>query len=264
MNNVYTIPSINVQTSVAKVWHLADDTSIVSVHPPTHQSIKMFAKEKTIHPFSYKCGREGMDTDTVQLGEIKTVHEQANYTNAILNTIVAELNQLSAKKEAAKKDMANSSTKPTSSFTESISKPFVKLNSILTSMVESLSKPKRPNHNLLQRISEQIEAIDKRKALACLDKTCQQKVDSTSSSFEGEEATSTSNDSEEVIATIQKTFKEEEPIQNTDKKRLLALNKIKNWSNIRIRNYYLRLTPLDIQYKERGQFKDRNFNKRSI
>ena len=127
------------------------------------------------------------------------------------------MNQLNAKtdskKEAAKKGMANSSTKPSSSFTESISKPFDKLDSIPTSIVESLPKPKNPNHNLLQKIFEQIEAINKRKALVCLDKTCQQKVDNTSSSSEEEEATSSSSDSKEVIASIQKTF-QEEPIQN--------------------------------------------------
>jgi len=145
---------------------------MVSVHPPTHHPIKIFAEEKTVHAFPYKSGREGMDTDTIQLGDIKKVHEQANYTNAILNTIAEQLNQLNAKidskKKAAKKDMANSSTKPSSSFTESIAKPFVKLDSILTSMLESLPKPKSPNHDLLQRISEQIQAIDNRQVSLAL------------------------------------------------------------------------------------------------
>ena len=102
---------INVQTSLAKVWHLVDGTSMVSVHPPMHQSIKIFAKEKTVHAFPHKSGRERMDADTTQLHDIKKVHEQANYTNAILNTIAEQLNHLNAKtdsqKEAAKKDMAS-------------------------------------------------------------------------------------------------------------------------------------------------------------
>ena len=193
--------------------------------------------------FYWSCSPlvSGLDTDTVQLGDIKKVHDQANYTNAVLNTIAEQLNQLNAKtdskKEASKKDMANSNTKPSSSFTESISEPFVKLDSIPTSIIESLPKPKSPNHDLLQRILEQIEAIDKRKALTHLDKTCQQKVDSTCSSSSEEEAASSSSDSEEVIATIQKTIKEEEPIQNTDKEEPLALNNIQNWSHVRTRNY---------------------------
>ena len=87
LNNVCTLPSINVKTSVAKVWHLANGIGMVSVHAPTHQPIKIFAKEKTVHAFPYESGREGMDTDTVQLGDIKKVHEQANYANAIWNAI---------------------------------------------------------------------------------------------------------------------------------------------------------------------------------
>jgi len=48
-NNVYALPSINVQTSHIKVWNLADGTSMVSVHPPMHQPMKIFVKEKTVH-----------------------------------------------------------------------------------------------------------------------------------------------------------------------------------------------------------------------
>jgi len=142
------------------VGHLTHSTRMVSVHPPTHQPIKIFAKEKTVHAFPHKSGWEGMDTDTTQLGDIKKFHEQANYTNAFLNTIAEQLNQLNAKtdskKEAAKKDVASPSIKPFSSFIESISKPFVKLDSIPTAVMESLPKPKSPNYDLLQKISEQI------------------------------------------------------------------------------------------------------------
>jgi len=43
-----------------------------------------------------------MDTDTVQLGDLKNVHEKASYTNDILNTIAEQLNQLSAKIDSKK------------------------------------------------------------------------------------------------------------------------------------------------------------------
>jgi len=82
--------------------------------------------------------------------------------------------------------MASLSTKPSSSFSDSISKLFVKLDSIPRATVESLPKPKGPNYDLLQKIYEQIEAIDKKKALACIDKTYQQRVDSTCSAEEEE------------------------------------------------------------------------------
>jgi len=123
--------------------------------------------------------------------------------------------------------MASPNTKPSSSFTESISKPFAKLDSIPRATVESLPKPKSPNYDLLQKISEKIKTIDKKKALAYINKNFQQKVDSTPSSEEEEEAVTSSSDSDEVIDTIQKIFKEEEPIQNSDKEDPLAL-KIQN------------------------------------
>ena len=66
------------------------------------------------------------------------------------------------------------------------------------------------------------------------------------------------------MANIQKTVKDEEPIQNSYKEEPLALNKIQNWRNARTRNYYPRPTPPDMQHEERGQFTDRNFNGRSI
>jgi len=176
-----------------------------------------------------------MDTNAVQLGDLKKIHEQANYTNAIPNTIVEQLNQLSVKTDS-KKDVASSSAKP-SPFTESISKPLVKLGSIPKANVESLSKIKGSNLYILRTIPEQIKDLDisaKNKVLVCLDKTYRQKDDSTSSSTE-EEAITSSSDQEEVIATIQNSIKEEEEP--------LALNKIKTWRNTKTSNCYPRPTP---------------------
>ena len=227
---------------------------MVSIHPPTHQPIQLFVQEKTALAFPYKSGRQAVDTDTAQLGDIKKVLEQANYTNAILNTITEQLNQLKSKtdsrKEAAKKEMASPSTKPFSSFTEYISKPFLTLDSIPRADGESLPMPKSPNSDLPQKISQQIKAINKKKALACIDKTCQQKVDNTYLSKEEEEAITSSSDSDEVVAAIQKTFKGEEPIKNSYKEEPLALNKIQNWRNARTRNYYARPTPPNMLHKE--------------
>jgi len=65
---------------------------MVSIHPPTHQPIKISAKGKTIHTFPYRSGREGVDTDAAQLDDVKKVHEQSNYANAIFNTVAEQLN----------------------------------------------------------------------------------------------------------------------------------------------------------------------------
>jgi len=170
LNDVYTLPSINVQTSLSKVCHLTEGTSMVSIHPPSHQPIKLFVKEKTLHAFPDKSAQEGMDTDNVQFNDLKKGHEQANYTNAILNTITEQLNQLStktdSKKEAAKKEMESPRTKPSSSSTESVSKPFVKLDSIPKANIESLSKAKISNLNILCTISEQIKVLEKKRKLS--------------------------------------------------------------------------------------------------
>ena len=76
---------------------------MVSVHPPTHKPIKVFANEKIVHTFPYKSGLQRVDTDTLPLGDIEMVHEQANYTNAVLSTIAEQLSQFNAK--TTKKDM---------------------------------------------------------------------------------------------------------------------------------------------------------------
>ena len=54
----------------------------------------------------------GMDTDIVQLGDIKNVHEQANYTNAILNAITEQLDQLDAETNSKKGSCQKGCGKP--------------------------------------------------------------------------------------------------------------------------------------------------------
>ena len=234
-----------------------------SSYAPAHTT---FCAGKDCSRFSLQKWPGGSDIG--QLGDIKKVQEQANYTNAILNTIAKQLNQLNAKtdykKEAAKKEMARPTTKHSSSFADNFSKPFVKLDSIPRATVESLPMPKSPNFDLVQNISEQMKAIGKKKSLACIDKTAQQKVDNTSPSEEEEDAVTCSSDSNEVVAAIQMTLEDEEPIQNSYKEEPLAVNKIQNWRNAKTRNYYPRPTPPDTRHEEGGQLTGRSFDGRCI
>jgi len=71
LNDVYMLPSVNVQTNLSKLWHLVNGTSMVSVHLLTHQPINLFVEEKTVLAFPYKSGQDRMDTDAVQLGDLK-------------------------------------------------------------------------------------------------------------------------------------------------------------------------------------------------
>ena len=119
----------------------------------------------------------------------------------------------------SKKEFASTSIEP-SPFTESISKPLVKLDCIPRANIESLSKVKGSNLDILRTISEQIKDLDisaKNKVLNCLNRTCQQN-DNMSSSTD-EQVVTSSSDNEEIIATIQRTINEEQ-------EEPLAVNKI--------------------------------------
>ena len=47
IQNVYTIPSINVQTNLLKTWHFSNGSSVSSVHPP-QDDLKIFLKSEPI------------------------------------------------------------------------------------------------------------------------------------------------------------------------------------------------------------------------
>ena len=64
LNNVYSIPSINVQTNLHKLWHLDDGTSLLSTHPP-NAPVKLSIKDEVLIASPYKKGREGNGTESV-------------------------------------------------------------------------------------------------------------------------------------------------------------------------------------------------------
>ena len=100
MQNVFSIPSLNVQTTLFKVWHLQNGTSISSTHPPT-DDVKILRKGDSIMATPFRKGREG--NDSVKLDDLKKVHQQVNYTNTILQTIAEQLNQVSTQIAEAKR-----------------------------------------------------------------------------------------------------------------------------------------------------------------
>ena len=102
-------------------------------------------------------------------------------------------------------------------------------------------------------ISDQIQELTtlKDKSISCLDKTYQNQPSDTSSSSEDEVNT----DSEEALNTIEEAFDDPSPS---------AVNKIRNWTLGSTRNYYLRPTPLNILYEERGSFTTSQFGGQSV
>ena len=100
IQNVYTIPSHNVQTNLLKVWHFQNGSSISSVHPP-QDDLKLLLKGDTILVTPFLKGWEG--NDCVKLDDLKKVHQQLDYTNTILHTIADQLNHVSIRIEETKR-----------------------------------------------------------------------------------------------------------------------------------------------------------------
>ena len=82
--NIFTLPSINVQTSLYKTWHLEDGCSQVSIYPP-NKPIKIFVKDKQVIASPYKTSREGAKDGIAKLDDLKKVHHQVNnqYSSSI-------------------------------------------------------------------------------------------------------------------------------------------------------------------------------------
>ena len=130
MQNVFSIPSINVQTNLHKIWHFSNGSTLSSVHPPA-DDLQILLKGEPILATPFRKGREG--NDTVKLDDLKKVHQQANYTNTILQTIAEQLNQVSIQiAEAKRKQIIN----PSTSHQDSVSKPFFKTDRLPFSLLE--------------------------------------------------------------------------------------------------------------------------------
>jgi len=76
IQNVFTLPSLSVQTNLLKVWHFHNGFTVSSVHPP-QVDIKIILKGEPTLATPFRKGRKG--NDTVKLDDLKNVHQQANY-----------------------------------------------------------------------------------------------------------------------------------------------------------------------------------------
>jgi len=129
-NNHFTLPSINVQTSLYKTWHLADGRTQVSIHLPSHP-IKVFAKDQQVLAFPYKTGREGAKDELTTLDDLKKVHHQVNFTNTLLQSIAEQLNDVSTKIDNQKGKIGlGEASSSTHNLVDNISEPFFKMDTI--------------------------------------------------------------------------------------------------------------------------------------
>ena len=158
-NDVYALPSINVQSTLYKTLHLKGDSQVYIHHP--NQPIKIFVKDKQIIASPYKIDREAArGDDMVKLDDLKKVHHQANYANALLHTIVEQLNHVSTKIDSQKGQIGLGEASPSAqTLADNISKTFFKVDSIPEQNEEAfVNKSKETNASLLKGITDHLKS----------------------------------------------------------------------------------------------------------
>ena len=68
MQNVFSIPTINVQKNLQKIWHFSNGSTLSSVHPPA-EDLQIILKGEPILATPFRKGREG--NDIVNLDDLK-------------------------------------------------------------------------------------------------------------------------------------------------------------------------------------------------
>ena len=250
---VYSQSSLNVQTTLMKVWHFIKGGSVSAIYPPL-DNLTFLLDDVALNATPFCKGREG---DTVATcADLQKVHQQLNYTNTPISTIAAQLNHVANRVDASKA-LIPSSSSTVETYANTISKPFFKVESVSRKDQDDFTTA-FSNASLLKQISQQIKALDLQKpSTSCSDKTCAQiNQESTSSDTNEVDETNESDESEEeTLNVLTKTFEEETS---------LGLNKINYGNKSTMRNYYSRPSPPDLQYEERGTFSMNHFNGQSV
>ena len=168
--------------------------------------------------------------------------QQLNYTNTAISTIATQLNHVATRVDTPVQ--TRSSSISTETYANSISKPFFKVESVPRKYQNDFTTA-FSNASLLKQISQQIDALNLRTpSTSCIDKTCSQIQQDTSSESE-EEPEEEIESEKDTLNVITKTFEEDKG---------LALNKINYGNKSTMRNYYSRPSPPNLQYEEWGTF----------
>jgi len=89
---VYSQPSLNVQTTLFKVWHFIKGGSVSAIHPPVSDKL----------------------------------HQELNYTNTAISTLAGQLNHVATRMDDIQTPIPNSAE----IYANSISKPFFKVDGV--------------------------------------------------------------------------------------------------------------------------------------
>jgi len=247
---VYAQPSLNVQTTLLKVWHFVKGESVSSIHPPL-ADLTFLLEDVALNATPFRKGRKGDMAATY--ADIQKVHQQLNYTNSAISTIASQLNHVANRVDTPKTPIPSTST-TVETYANTISKPFFKVEGVSRKDQDDFTTA-FSNTSLLKQISQQIKALDiQAPSTSCIDKTCSQFRQETSAS-ETDEAEDDNESEEDTLNSLTKTFEEDKD---------LALNKINYGNKSTMRNYYTRPSPPDLQYEERGTFSMNHFDGQSI
>ena len=110
MPEVYSKPSINVQTSLMKVWHYVKGGSVSSIHPPS-DNLTFLLEDVALNATPFRKGREGDTAATC--ADVQKVHQQLNYTNTAISTIATKLNQVITRLDTPRQTTSSSKTTDT-------------------------------------------------------------------------------------------------------------------------------------------------------
>jgi len=134
---VYSQPSLNVQTMLLRVWHLVKGGSVSAIHPPV-DNLTFLLEDVAILATPFRKGREG--DITITCADLQKVHQQLNYTNTAISTIATQLNHVANRVEEIKAQIPSSSCN-TNNYANSISKPFFKSKVSLVKIRMTLRLP---------------------------------------------------------------------------------------------------------------------------
>ena len=164
---VYAQPSLNVQTTLMKVWHYDKGGSVSSIHPPL-ANLTFVLQDVALRATPFRKGWEGDTAATC--ADVQKLHQQLNYTNTAISTIASQLNHVANKVEIP---IASTSAKG-ETYANTISKPFFKVDGVPRKDQEHFTTS-FSNASLLMQISQQIKPLDVTSpSTSCIDKTCSQ------------------------------------------------------------------------------------------
>jgi len=163
-----------------KVWHFVKGGSVSSIHPPL-TDLTFLLEDIALDATPFRKGREG-DTAATCADDQK-IHQQLNYTNTAISTIASQLHHVANKVETP---LAIPPAKA-ETYANTISKPFFKVEGVPRKAQEHFTET-FSNASILKQISQQIKALDiEALSTSCINKTCSQLQQDTSSETEDEE-----------------------------------------------------------------------------